>query len=300
MSVANGAAGWYTVAKLKNEKSERRVGTACPTRKAMRRTKTLLSLLLVTAALLSLPLTGFADGDGAADCKQLILDIGGQYFIIMPPPGSYYDSPEIKYIDVGGKHSAYVYRQPAIDRDKLMNFAYEGSKVLAVAERKDFVCIIYHDSDNKARAGWVHVSSLTDSYPGVEKSIGSPSFSGGENIGDLYPAWSKQRYPDTQQVYNVLSEPIENCVQFTLDYQVIDCGETPKKRVLSPREAYVNDGSGWVSVGEFDYDTFDPVRVTVNLKEPTDVKAVAVIAPECSPGWWYAFRQSLLDVMTAK
>ena len=69
----------------------------------MRRMKTLLSLLLVTAVLLSLPLTGFADGDGTADCKQLILDIGGQYFIIMPPPGSYYDSPETRYIDVGGK-----------------------------------------------------------------------------------------------------------------------------------------------------------------------------------------------------
>ena len=137
--------------------------------------RTLLSVVLVLAALLSVPFTGFADGDGSADCRQLLLNAGAQYFINLPAPGCYYDSPQTMYIDVGGKHSAYVYRQPAIDRDRMMNYAYEGSKVLAVAEQRGFICIIYHDSDNTVRTGWVHPTSLTDSYPGIEKTLGSPA-----------------------------------------------------------------------------------------------------------------------------
>ena len=155
--------------------------------------RTLLSVVLVLAALLSVPFTGFADGDGSADCRQMLLNAGAQYFINLPAPGCYYDSPQTMYIDVGGKHSAYVYRQPAIDRDRMMNYAYEGSKVLAVAEQRGFICIIYHDSDNTVRTGWVHSTSLTDSYPGIEKTLGSPGFTNADNIGDPASAWSKQR-----------------------------------------------------------------------------------------------------------
>ena len=61
----------------------------------------------------------------------------------------------------------------------------------------------------------------------------------------------------------------------------------------------MNDGNGWIQVGEFDYETFDPVRVTVNLKEPTDIRAFAVAAPGAEP-YWFAFRQSLLDVMVER
>lgn len=266
----------------------------------MKRIRTLLSVVLVLAALLSVPFTGFADGDGSADCRQLLLNAGAQYFINLPAPGCYYDSPQTMYIDVGGKHSAYVYRQPAIDRDRMMNYAYEGSKVLAVAEQRGFICIIYHDSDNTVRTGWVHPTSLTDSYPGIEKTLGSPGFTNADNIGDPASAWSKQRFTGTQQFYSILSETIQNCVQFTLDYQVIICGDgTRKDRFLGAREIYVNDGNGWTQVGEFDYETFDPVRVTVNLKEPTDIRAFAVTAPGAEP-YWFAFRQSLLDVMVER
>ena len=266
----------------------------------MKRIRTLLSVVLVLAALCSVPLTGFADGDGTADCRQMLLNADAQYFINMPAPGCCYDSPKTMYIDVGGKHSAYVYRQPAIDRDRLMNYAYEGSMVLAVAEQKGFICIIYHDSDNTVRSGWVHPTSLTDSYPGLEKTVGSPCFTAADNIGDPASAWSKTRFTGTHQFYSVLSETVENCVQFTLDYQVIVCSDlTRKDRFLGQREVYVNDGNNWIRVGEFDYDTFDPVRVTVNLEQPTDIRAFAVTAPGAG-AYWFAFRQSLLDVMTAK
>ena len=264
----------------------------------MKRIRILLSAVLVLAALFSLPITGFADGDGGTDCRQMLLNAGGQYFIILPASGSYYDSPKTMYIDVGGKHSSYVYRQPEIDRKRLMNYAYEGSKVLAVAEQKGFVCIIYHDSDNTLRTGWVHASSLSDSYPGLEKTVGSPGFANAVNIGDCYPKWSKVKFTGSEQKYSILDEPIENCVQFVLDYQVIMCGEgTRKDRFLGSREVYVHDGSGWTKVGEFDYNEFGAMRVTVNLKEPMTVEEVAVIAPEAYP-YWFASRQNLLDVMT--
>ena len=262
--------------------------------------RTLLSVVLVLAALLSVPFTGFADGDGSADCRQLLLNAGAQYFINLPAAECYYDSPQTMYIDVGGKHSAYVYRQPAIDRDRMMNYAYEGSKVLAVAEQRGFICIIYHDSDNTVRTGWVHPTSLTDSYPGIEKTLESPGFTNADNSGDPASTWSKQRFTGTQQFYSILSETVPGCVQFTLDYQVIICGDgTRKDRFLGAREIYVNDGNGWIQVGEFDYETFDPVRVTVNLKEPTDIRAFAVTASGAEP-YWFAFRQSLLDVMVER
>lgn len=264
----------------------------------MNRIRTLLSMVLVFAALFCIPLTGYADS--AEEGRQMIVDTGDNCLIVMPKPTSYYDEPKTMYIDVGGKNSAYAYRQPAIDRDYLMNYPYEGIEVLAIAEQKDFVCIIYHDNNNKTHAGWVHVSSLTDSYPGVEKTIGSPCFTDAVNIGDLYPKWSKVKYPGSEQNYSILAEPVENCVQFVLDYQVIGCGTVPRQdRVLGTREVYVNDGNGWTKVGEFDYDEFGAMRVTVNLKEPTTVEELVVIAPDAYP-YWFPFRQNLLDVMTAK
>ena len=101
--------------------------------------RTLLSAVLVLAALLSVPFTGFADGDGSADCRQLLLNAGAQYFINMPAPGCYYDSPQTMYIDVGGKHSAYVYRQPEINRDRMMNNVYEVRKDQVVSMQICFI-----------------------------------------------------------------------------------------------------------------------------------------------------------------
>lgn len=233
------------------------------------------------------------------DGRNLINNTVDKGQIQMPSAGSYYDRPQIKYISVAKKNSGYAYRKPEADKNNLMSYPYHGVKVLAVAEQGGFTCIVYHGNDNKEHAAWVVTSSLDSYYPGIEQTIGRPCASQATNIGDVAVSWSNDNFVGTEQKYTILDEPAHNCVQFTLDYQVIGLGGTPNpKQVLGPRTVYVNDGSGWVEVGEFDFNEYDAMHVVVNLSEPTDVLAVATSA-SCDDPNRFVFRQSLLDVMVA-
>ena len=73
------------------------------------------------------------------------------------------------------------------------------------------------------------------------------------------------------QNYSVLNETVENCVGFTLDYQLIAENTWMFDCVYGPRTVYVNDGTEWIRVGTFDYPTQGTVKVTVNLTTPEDV-----------------------------
>ena len=273
-----------------------------------------ISMLLFFASLLSTPSICFAEqipnvmkgssqeqqvvtGNYAENGRELINSTVDKGKIQMPNAESYFDSPQIKYVDVPKKNSAYAYRQPKTDKDHPMSWPYHGIKVLAVAEQAGFDCVIYHSIDNNVHAAWVAASNLSYTFPGIERTIGSPCVSYAANMGDVPVSWSNDNFVGTKQKYTILNEPAYNCVQFTLDYQVIGLGGTPNpNQVLGPRTIYVNDGSGWIEVGEFDFNEFDAMHIIVNLNEPTDVLAVATSA-SCSDPDRFVFRQSLLDVM---
>jgi len=273
-----------------------------------------ISMVLFFAALISISSICFADqipnvmkgssqeqqavaGYYAENGRELINSTADKGQIQMPNAESYFDSPQIKFVDVPKKNSAYAYRKPKTDKDHPMSWPYHGIKVLAVAEQAGFDCVIYHSIDNKVHAGWIAASNLSYTFPGIERTIGSPCVSYAANMGDAAVSWSNENFVGTKQKYTILDEPAYNCVQFVLDYQVVGLGGTPNpKQVIGPRTVYVNDGSGWIEVGEFDFNEYDAFHVIVNLSEPMNVLAVATSA-SCDDPDRFVFRQSLLDVM---
>ena len=106
--------------------------------------------------------------------------------------------------------------------------------------------------------------------------------------------WSKKGFLDSLQNYSVLNETVENCVGFTLDYQLIAENTWMFDCVFGPRTVYVNDGTEWIQVGSFDYPTQGTVKVTVNLEEPTDIVAIGTIAQVGLPNT-FLFRQYATD-----
>ena len=232
---------------------------------------------------------------------QLILSTGDQNRITMPNTYSYIQ-PESMYVDAPGNHSIYVYRDLECDKEKLMPFAYEGMRVTAVAKQKngktDLSCIVYRDENYKLRAGWVHTKYLTGWFPGAVKTIGDPYEGMVFTANDPILSWAKDYFVNTKMKYTVLSEPIRACTQFQLNYQVTGRGGATIQEVLGTRKIYVNDGSGWTLAGQFAYPKIQSVLITVNLPEPTDLLAVAII-PTCSKPERFPFRLSVQDVLTA-
>ena len=251
------------------------------------------------------------DGDGSTiiaspsdkqeNGLQMILSTGDQVRIAMPDPYSYI-RPESVYVDAPGDHSIYVYRDLKCDKEKLMPFVYEGMRVTEVARQSNgqtcLSCIVYRDEEYHLRAGWVHSKYLTVWFPGSVSTIGeSPT-------GTLFAAedpvlsWARDYFVNTRMKYTVLSRPVRACTQFKLSYQVTGRGGASIPEVLGDRLVYVNDGSGWTLAGQFGYPKIESLLVTVNLPEPTDLLAVAVI-PSCDRPERFSFRLSVQDVLTA-
>ena len=282
--------------------------------------KKVLSLLFAFSLLLTcglgqaiaeLPINNQIKGDGGDTVVvdsaprqesglELILSTGDQYQITMPSYFAYI-TPAFMYVTAPGGHSIYVYRDFDLDKEKLMPFAYEGARVTAVAEQSNgttnLTCIVYRDENYRLRAGWVHSKYLTLWFPGPVATIGSSYTGTVYTAGDPVLSWAKDYFVNTRQKYTLLSEPIPACTQFQLNYQVTSRNGSQTSEVLGPRTVYVNDGSGWIMVGQFPYDEIKSVLVTVNLPEPTDLRAVAVI-PSCARPDRFVFRQAVQDVLS--
>ena len=115
---------------------------------------------------------------------------------------------------------------------------------------------------------------------------------------DITVSWSKSSWLDTQQNYSVLSEKVENCHGFTLEYQIIKENTPYWDSILGPRTIYVRSGGEWIEVGSFDYSDFGAVQVRVWLDRPMDIDAVGTIA-QCRQPNVFFFRQTVCEFMTA-
>ena len=228
---------------------------------------------------------------------EAILATGDGSAIALPDSKSYFPTLNTMYISAPKNNSVYVYRDLTANQNKTMPTAYQGSRVLALAEQEGFTCVIYHDYDNKAHAGWVNSEHLSAAFPGEESSVGWNSFAYLlQNAGDPEVVWSRDNFVGSQQKYTLLEEPVQNCVQFTLDYQVTARNGAQTNQILGPRTIYVNDGSGWEEVGTFDYADLGAMHVTVYLPAPMTLAAVATAA-SCAKPDVFSFRQCVLDPM---
>ena len=155
---------------------------------------------------------------GSAGSQQrgldLVLSTGDQNTIDMPNLHAYVP-PAQMYVDAPGDHSIYVYQGLALDKKKLMPFAYEGQRVTAVAEQTAgdtaLTCIVYRDEYYRLRAGWVHRKYLSTWFPGAVAAVGSSYQWTQYAAADPVLSWAGDYFVGTRQKYTVLTEPVRAC-----------------------------------------------------------------------------------------
>lgn len=281
--------------------------------------KRLFAFLCALALLASLSAAAFADGEGSSAAERGLAAIeatGDQKYITLPKDEDYLESFKTRYVDfshvliplgetaarqmIGA--SAPVERDPDPQKILRMPYAYFGTTVTVVAEQeirnRKMDCILYRSSENQMRAGWIWDIYLGDEYPGKTLTIGTENSSAAGTVEEVPMTWSRAGFLGGQQNYSVLAEPVENCVGFTLDYQLIQENTDLRETILGPRTVYVNDGSRWIEAGSFDYSELGPVRVRVNLEEPVDIVAIGTIA-DCLQPNLFRFRQFACDYSVA-
>ena len=227
-----------------------------------------------------------------------IIATGDDKVIQLPKSKSYLPSYQIMFVNASKGNSVYMYKSPWADKsNRLMDDAYHGSKVTVLANENGLSCILFTTQSNKQRAAWINSANLSWDFPGDVQSIGY-DHSGGRvtYVGDAKASWSRDYFPHTSRYYTLLNTPVRNVSDFTLDYQVIERNGAQTEAVLGSRDVYVNDGSGWVEVGSFEYNAMAPIHVVVYLDSPMTLAAVATTAA-CAKPDTFSFRQTLLDVM---
>ena len=179
----------------------------------------------------------------------------------------------------------------------IMPYLYEGVKATIVAEENDMSCIIYRGSDNELYAGWIQSIRLLDEFPGAVHTIGTAP-SGQHSVrDDITVSWSKCSWLTSQQNYSRLSEPVKNCLGFTLEYQIISENTPNWNSILGPRTVYVKTtDEEWVEVGAFPYPELGATKVTVYLPKPMDINAIGTIA-QCTQPNIFWFRQTATDFL---
>ena len=179
---------------------------------------------------------------------------------------------------------------------QVMPYIYEGVEATVVAEENNMSCMIYRGNDNRLYAGWIQSIRLLDEFPGNEYTVGKEP--GGEYtvLKDITVDWSKRSWLTTQQNYSVLSEEVENCRGFTLEYQIIAENTSNWASILGDRTIYVKSGDEWIEVGSFAYPDFGAVKIHVYLDKPMDINAVGTIA-ECTQPNIFRFRQTAYDFL---
>ena len=259
----------------------------------MKRAGKTLFLICALVLLMTLLPPAYADG-GVQEGKDMIASTGDDEYIQLPDEDCYLPEFKVRYAynkNVGPCSSVEKY--PQKNSGATMPYAYDGTKVTVVAEQNDMSCIIYHDSTDKVRAGWIKSANLREEFPGKVYCIGEHK-DGNSVIDEIPMAWSRKAFLYTQQNYTVLEEPVEDCIGFVFEYQLIKENTDKWEKILGPRIIFVNNGEEWVEIGSFEYPEFGPVRVEVNFEEPMTVEAVGTIA-DCTEPNLFSFRQLAYD-----
>lgn len=178
-------------------------------------------------------------------------------------------------------------------------FLFEGTEVTVVAEENDMSCILYRGANNKLYSGWIQSIRLLEDFPGPLYYIGADPDGEYDTRHEAPLKWSVGWLPQTEQPYTVLETPIENCVGFTLEYQIIAENTSRKKMLWGDRTVWVNDGENWMALGVFPYTENGTVHVQVWLPEPLDVAAIATVAHCYAPNM-FDFRQTARDFLIVK
>ena len=261
--------------------------------------KLLVLFLICLLAVLLLPLSASAEGKTAAERGyEAIMGTGHGDLIILPKEESYLEEFKTLYTRKAWyAPSLYVERLPQLQSGvPPMPNLFEGTEVTVVAEENDMSCILYSGVNYKRYAGWIPSIRLLEEFPGVEYQIGQKPEGEYEKRRKVELRWSGEYFPKSEQLFTVLSEPLNACVGFGFEYQLIAENTSRKELVFGPRTIFVRSGEEWIEVGSFPYTELGAVRVQVWLPEPMEISAIATIA-DCHAPNMFDFRQTARDFM---
>lgn len=236
-------------------------------------------------------------GNGGGPCAADLKLAKNYEELTLPKYGSYLNVYSQMYIDAEKGHSVRVHSKPDGKEKSTIDYAYHGSYILALAEEDGCYCVFYWNQNNNLMAGWVDKKSVSYSFPGEVYTIGKArSYRDVERWSNPPVSWANEDFVGTNQGYTLMNYELDDCLSFTLDYQVVSRNGSETQDCLGYRTIYVNDGHGWDSVGSFYLDELVPVHVTVYLDRPVDILAVAAIA-DCEGADTFIVRQSVMDVI---
>ena len=267
----------------------------------MKKTITILTLLCLLCALLP-GFCAFAEESDAAQRGEAAIKATEHWdYIQLPKPESYLDEWKTLY---GRKAwyapSLWVESVPILNSGAPYRpFLFEGTEVTVVAEENDLSCILYRGENNRLYSGWIKSIRLLDEFPGETYSVGEEREGDFDTLPEVKLDWAKGYLPGTEQRYTVLNEPVENCVGFELEYQMIAENTSAKWMVMGPRVVWVSDGENWIAAGEFPYEENGAVRVQLWLPEPMTVAAIATVAACHAPNL-FDFRETARNFLVEK
>ena len=175
-------------------------------------------------------------------------------------------------------------------------YVYEGTAVTVVAEENDMACMLYRAPSYKLYVGWIQSIRLLEDFPGELLISGQPLEGEFDRQANAEFSWSNAWFPGTCQLYTVLKEPVNDCVGFTFEYQLIQRNGAPPEAIFGPRRIYVHDGEKWIEVGSFPYPTLGAVRVELWLEKPVTITAIAT-DNDCPGKNLFTVRQTASDFL---
>ena len=267
----------------------------------MKKTVRIIALLCAVCALLPLFSVSAAEPDAAQRGEAAIKATEHWDYIQLPKPESYLDEWKTRYARKAWyAPSLWVESVPVVNSGAPYRpFLFEGTEATVVAEENDMSCILYRGENNKLYSGWVKSIRLLDEFPGRTYNIGEKREGDFDTLPETPLSWSAGYLPGTEQRCTVLNEPVENCVGFEFEYQMIAENTAAKWMVMGPRTVWVSDGESWTALGQFPYPENGAVRVQVWLPEPMTVAAVATVA-HCHAPNMFDFRQTARDFLIEK
>ena len=262
-----------------------------------------INLAFILIVCLLLPCAcAWADGDSAAQRGLEKLKTARNWdCIVLPQDESWLDEWKTLYARKAWyAPSLFVETMPMVGSGvQPQGFVFEGTEVTVVAEENDMSCIVYRDETNKLYSGWIQSVRLLEDFPGPTYNIGDVQEGDFRVVHEVPLKWSAGYLPKTEQPYTVLEEKLEDCIGFTLEYQIIAENTSAKALVMGPRTLWVSDGENWTALGLFPYDENGTVHVQVRFPEPMDLAAIATVA-HCHAPNMFDFRQTATDFLFEK
>ena len=262
----------------------------------------LVAFLLAGASLSALAEEVQPDTDAAFAAergRQALLDTGHATFLTFPEEESYLAEWKTLYARKAFHAPCLEVKRAPDSTSANMTYLYEGTAVTVVAEQEEMSCILYRGSNNKQYCGWIKSIRLLEDFPGLTLVSGEPRAESDPAAVAPEISWGEIGYQKFWHPFSLLSEPVRNCVGFTLEYQLIVENTTKWERIYGPREIWINTGEQWEQAGIFSYPEKGAVKVSVWLEEPKDIFAVGTIA-QCQEPYLFDFRQTAYDFRVAK